>query len=423
MPTPREQGGRLSEASRLLQEGLELLDQRTREVDALVQRAEERARQVAAEAEQRAHEITAEAERQRSELEEQVAALRAEVAAAREELAALSGAPGAADPPKPVEDDATKADSAGLAGAAAATGAAAASAAATALGAEEAEYVRAAEPTAGISEADAAEIAAASQAAPRWGRPSSIAAAQQAIRTRSARPRWIPPWFPFLLVMLVAAAVVATTVDGQVGPRGSPAESTSLAETPLPASPTADELKLTATQLAPSVFAVASVTPLTATQTPTITATPQSAAGSPTARPSVTVPLARASLTVPAALPAPVSPEGPIVAAYTTYSTYTVQPGDTLNRIASQFDVAGDVIIRTSNIGDPNLLVPGQVLAIPRDSGWLYRMQPGDTLDLIAVRFGVSIDDLVQASGLTSPTVRPGDLLFIPNKALPLQKQ
>ena len=31
MPTPREQGGRLSEASRLLQEGLELLDQRTRE--------------------------------------------------------------------------------------------------------------------------------------------------------------------------------------------------------------------------------------------------------------------------------------------------------------------------------------------------------------------------------------------------------
>lgn len=111
------------------------------------------------------------------------------------------------------------------------------------------------------------------------------------------------------------------------------------------------------------------------------------------------------------------------MAAYTTYSTYTVQPGDTLNRIASQFDVAGDVIIRTSNIADPNLLVPGQVLSIPRDSGWLYRMQPGDTLDLIAVRFGVSVDDLVLASGLTSPTVRPGDLLFIPNKALPLQKQ
>ena len=33
MPTPREQSGALSEVSRLLQEGLQLLDDRTREVD------------------------------------------------------------------------------------------------------------------------------------------------------------------------------------------------------------------------------------------------------------------------------------------------------------------------------------------------------------------------------------------------------
>ena len=38
MPTPREQSGALSEVSRLLQEGLQLLDDRTREVDALVKR-------------------------------------------------------------------------------------------------------------------------------------------------------------------------------------------------------------------------------------------------------------------------------------------------------------------------------------------------------------------------------------------------
>jgi LysM repeat protein len=230
--------------------------------------------------------------------------------------------------------------------------------------------------------------------------------------------------------MLVAAAVVATTVDGQVGPRGSPVEPTATAKPglsalPTPANPTATALTIT------TLLAVAAVTSATPIQASTITPLPfRASAGSPTLRSSVTtssspsaLPLARASLTVPAALPAPVSPEGPIVAAYTTYSTYTVQPGDTLNRIATEFGASGDIIVRTSNIGNPNLLVPGQVLTIPRDSGWLYRVQPNDTLDLVAVRFGVSLDDLIQASGLASPVVRPGDLLFIPNKALPIEKQ
>jgi hypothetical protein len=52
-------------------------------------------------------------------------------------------------------------------------------------------------------------------AAPRWGRRSSMAAAQQAVRTRSARPRWLPPWIPFLLLLLVAASVLAANVRGQ----------------------------------------------------------------------------------------------------------------------------------------------------------------------------------------------------------------
>jgi LysM repeat protein len=118
-------------------------------------------------------------------------------------------------------------------------------------------------------------------------------------------------------------------------------------------------------------------------------------------------------------LPAEVSPEGPIVAAYTTYATYTVQRGDTLNRVATEFGVSGDDIVRTSGITNPNLLLPGQVLVIPRDSGWLYRVQPNETLAQIAVRFDLSVDELMQAGGLVSPTVRPGDLLFIPNRALP----
>jgi LysM repeat protein len=121
-------------------------------------------------------------------------------------------------------------------------------------------------------------------------------------------------------------------------------------------------------------------------------------------------------------LPAEVSPEGPIVAAYTTYATYIVRRGDTLNRVATEYGVSGDIIVRASGIADPNLLLPGQVLTIPRDSGWLYRVQPNETLDQIATRFGISRDELMMASVLPSAVVRPGDLLFIPDRVLPAPK-
>jgi hypothetical protein len=69
-------------------------------------------------------------------------------------------------------------------------------------------------------------------------------------------------------------------------------------------------------------------------------------------------------------------------------------------------------------LDDANLLVPGQVLTIPRESGWLYRAQPGDTLDAIGLRLGISTDDLQQANpNLNAAAVRVGDLVFVPDRA------
>ena len=95
---------------------------------------------------------------------------------------------------------------------------------------------------------------------------------------------------------------------------------------------------------------------------------------------------------------------------------------DTLNRLATQFGVSGESIMRASGLSDPNLLLPGQVLNIPRESGFLYRVQPGEPLVQIAARFGTTTDDLVQAGLLSSATVRPGDLIFIPNRLLSFAK-
>jgi len=195
VPTPREQSGALSEASRLLQEGLQLLDDRTREVDALVQDAREQAREITYDAEKRAQEITAEADRQRVELEEQVAVLRTEVAQVREELAQLRGNQGAKGAALPTPVVAVAPEETGA----------------------EPFGPTLRDPVAAADAAEAAEAAGT----PRWGRPSSIASAQQATRSRSARPRWLPRWLPFLILLLAGAGVVTASVNGQSGGRGS----------------------------------------------------------------------------------------------------------------------------------------------------------------------------------------------------------
>jgi hypothetical protein len=252
VPTPREQRGRLSEASRLLQEGLQLLDERSREVDALVEQAEERARRVTAHAQVRAQEITAAAERQRAELEEQVAELRSEIAAMREELASLKappptppqrstrgagsraaavlGVPAAVAGTEALDTEALEMDSSEDAAAAELAATGEAEAAAAAASGESRPSLDSDGPHESLAADDADEPDASDGATveppaivqpdhideddghtsdagvtPRWGRRSSMAAGQQAVRTRSARPRWLPPWIPFLLMLLAAA--------------------------------------------------------------------------------------------------------------------------------------------------------------------------------------------------------------------------
>jgi hypothetical protein len=166
MARPRDQAGGLAEASRLLQEGLQLLDERQQEVDRLLEDAREQALLIREEAELRAAEITGDAEKQRAELEEQVAALRSEVEALRKELASLRGDMAA---PTPANDNHS--------------------------------------PEPAPQEVPVALQPLPLNDQPRWGRPSNSVTAHQAVKAgRSSRPRWLS-WLPFVLILFVAAAV------------------------------------------------------------------------------------------------------------------------------------------------------------------------------------------------------------------------
>jgi len=124
--------------------------------------------------------------------------------------------------------------------------------------------------------------------------------------------------------------------------------------------------------------------------------------------------------------------------------TYVVQRGDTLNRIASQFNTTVGAIVQLNGIANPNRIFTGQTLTIPGAGSntpapvptvvqptappqnivptptplpalQTYTVQPGDTLFRLALNFGVNIVDLAQENNITNYNrIFIGQVLRIP---------
>lgn len=106
----------------------------------------------------------------------------------------------------------------------------------------------------------------------------------------------------------------------------------------------------------------------------------------------------------------------------TTPSTYTVQSGDSLWSIANKFGVTVNDL-KDANSLTSNLLSIGQVLIIPSSSTnnptnpsyTTYTVQRGDSLWSIANNFGVTVDAIKTLNNLTSNLLSVGQVLQIPN--------
>ena len=96
-------------------------------------------------------------------------------------------------------------------------------------------------------------------------------------------------------------------------------------------------------------------------------------------------------------------------------SEYIVKSGDTLYKIAKQFDVSVNDLIDYNELPTTVLSV-GQVLRIPTigPSNVIYIVKRGDTLYQIANSYGVSVDAIKKLNNLDSNTLSIGQQLYIP---------
>ena len=104
---------------------------------------------------------------------------------------------------------------------------------------------------------------------------------------------------------------------------------------------------------------------------------------------------------------------------------YTVQPGDTLSKIASQYGTTVQELVDINNITNPNLIYPGQSLRVltnstvqgeeTRATGSItYTVQRGNTLSQIASAYGVTVEHIVELNDITNPNlIYPGEKLRI----------
>ena len=121
---------------------------------------------------------------------------------------------------------------------------------------------------------------------------------------------------------------------------------------------------------------------------------------------------------------------------------HTVRVGETLYCIARAYGVDPIAIANANGVVNPNLVLPGMVLAIPNvsrtlpsgrtcpnqfpgaagvsasaasDCRWVHPVARGQNLFRISLRYGVSMSDIVQANGINNPNlIYAGQTLCIP---------
>src|SRR4051812_34926785 len=108
-----------------------------------------------------------------------------------------------------------------------------------------------------------------------------------------------------------------------------------------------------------------------------------------------------------------------------SYDEVTVQEGDTLTALADQYGTTVDALVHLNNIKDPNVILPGQLLQVPKPGSPPvatgeegvneHTVQEGDTLTSIAAQFHTTVERLCWLNNIDNPDIIiVGQILRLP---------
>ena len=104
---------------------------------------------------------------------------------------------------------------------------------------------------------------------------------------------------------------------------------------------------------------------------------------------------------------------------------YTVVKGDTLSQIALKYNTSVSKLVIQNNISNPNLIYPGQKIII--SNGYipslcnecgkvLYTIKRGDTLSKIASEYDTTVNEIATLNNISNPDlIYAGSTIRVPN--------
>ena len=96
-------------------------------------------------------------------------------------------------------------------------------------------------------------------------------------------------------------------------------------------------------------------------------------------------------------------------------TSYTVQPGDTLSGIASQFNITSATLKWANNLSDADMMKPGQTLTILPVTGLLYTVKDGDSADSLANTYQANAAQILSFNNAEVTGLKPGAQIIIPD--------
>ncbi|MBI2064860.1 MAG: M23 family metallopeptidase [Candidatus Yanofskybacteria bacterium] len=98
---------------------------------------------------------------------------------------------------------------------------------------------------------------------------------------------------------------------------------------------------------------------------------------------------------------------------------YTVQAGDLLSFIASDYGISMNSIIWANGLKNADSISPGQILKIPPVSGVIHQVKKGDTIASIAKKYAAEEAKIIEFNSISkSGELQTGDEIIVPDGEL-----